>query len=73
MKKRTTKKTNDFKSFIEKNLSKENFDKLPELFKASKKMVTMRLKNPKRLTGAQLNTLIRLTGLNFEDFKAFII
>lgn len=62
----------DFMNFIEQHLSKKNYEKLPILFKSSKRMATMRLKNPKRLTPLQFNVLVELSGLTLEDFKPFI-
>jgi hypothetical protein len=62
----------DFINFISDKLSKTKFDKLPELFMSSKKMVTMRLKHPERLTASQVSILIELTGLTINDFKPYI-
>ncbi len=72
-KKITTKKQDSFIDYIESCLTKKDLDRLYLKFGTSKKWVTMRLKNPKKLTGSEVYILMEITGKTFDDLKPFII
>lgn len=73
MENQNLKNQDSFIDYIESCTSKKDLEGLYLRFGKSKKWVTMRLKNPKKLTGNEVSTLMDITGKTFEDFKPYFI
>lgn len=64
--------SNQFIQFLTENLTVETYFTLYKELCISKRMLTVLLRNPKRLTFQQLSKISELTSRPIDDFKKFI-